>query len=67
MWTLCVGLVCLTVLTGCAVFTTDLAHPTRPSIRCQWWGVGFVGVPLAAAERATCVERAQKQGYTVVE
>jgi hypothetical protein len=54
-------------LSGCAVPTSYLENDAGQRVKCQWVGIGVIGVPLSMLGDAVCVAKYQKQGYHVID
>jgi hypothetical protein len=52
------------LLTGCVSEKTALTNSAGQSTRCDAWGFGIIGVPVAMASHADCMKKAQAAGYS---
>jgi hypothetical protein len=57
----------LLFLSGCAVPTSYLENDAGQRVKCQWLGIGVIGVPVSMLGDALCVAKYQKQGYHVID
>jgi hypothetical protein len=61
------AVLCLALaLTGCARMTQDLAKPGTDTIRCDYFGFGLIGTPIAMIEQWDCVRKYEKLGYVQI-
>src|ERR1700734_1562505 len=57
----------LLFLSGCAIPTSYLENDAGQQVKCQWVGIGVIGVPASMLGDALCVAKYQKQGYHVID
>jgi hypothetical protein len=57
----------LLFLSGCAIPTSYLENDAGQKVKCQWVGIGVIGVPVSMLGDALCVAKYQKQGYHVID
>lgn len=57
----------LLFLSGCAIPTSYLENDAGQRVKCQWVGIGVIGVPASMLGDALCVAKYQKLGYHVVD
>jgi hypothetical protein len=57
----------LLFLSGCAIPTSYLENDAGQRVKCQWVGIGVIGVPVSMLGDALCVAKYQKQGYHVID
>lgn len=51
-------------LSGCVSESTDLRNAQGQTTKCENWGFGFIGAPVAMAQHDSCVKKAHAAGYT---
>jgi hypothetical protein len=54
-------------LSGCAIPTSYLENDAGQRVKCQWVGIGVIGVAGSFAGNALCVAKYQKLGYHVID
>ena len=57
----------LLFLSGCAIPTSYLENDAGQRVKCQWVGIGVIGVAGSMVGDALCVAKYQKQGYHVID
>ncbi len=57
----------LLLLSGCAIPTSYLQNDAGQIVKCQWIGIGIIGVAGSMVGDAICVAKYQKQGYHVID
>ena len=50
------------LVTGCVSEKTALTNPQGQQVRCDAWGFGFIGAPVAMASHADCMKKALAMG-----
>jgi hypothetical protein len=57
----------LFLLVGCAVLSTNLKNPqTNEIVKCEHWGWGWLGTPMALIMHQDCIDKMKKSGYIPV-
>jgi len=57
----------LLFLSSCAIPTSYLQNDAGQIVKCQWIGIGVIGVAGSIVGDALCVAKYQKQGYHVID
>lgn len=52
------------LLTGCVSEKTVLTNPAGQQTRCDAWGFGWLGAPVAMAQHHDCMTKAHAAGYS---
>jgi|SRR5579871_5448032 len=50
---------------GCSSQSAVLTNDTGQSVKCENWGFGIIGAPVAMASQSDCVKKANEAGYHV--
>lgn len=51
-------------LSGCVSESTILRNPQGQTQRCENWGFGLIGAPVAMSAQAACVKHAREAGFS---
>jgi hypothetical protein len=51
-------------LTGCVSQSAVLVNSDGKAVKCENWGFGIIGTPVAMAEQSKCIKKAKADGYT---
>ena len=54
-------------LSSCAIPTSYLENDAGQRVKCQWIGIGIIGVAGSMVGDALCVAKYQKLGYHVID
>jgi len=52
------------MLCGCVSEKTALTNAQGQQVRCDAWGFGVIGAPVAMASHADCMKKAHAAGYS---
>lgn len=51
------------ILSGCMTYDVALKNKSGEIYTCKGYGFGVIGTPVAYANKADCIERAEQKGY----
>lgn len=51
-------------LCGCVSQSAILVNSEGKAVKCNNWGFGIIGVPVAMSEQSKCIKKANADGYT---